>query len=917
MFRTHWLAPRLFRTSLVLLAAAALTSPLCARTVKSVSITSVSQYSVSCGSTTTVTASVTVAVPTNFVGPESGTILIMEEDGLSDDIVGSGTYTVTAADVDANRQATVTTVVTLNCYAANSDCECDFGNRPNQVDDDHGTHTIYAKEKDSGVKSKPNGLTGQYVDIVSCLKTGGKLAMAYPDYVQPGGTVLISMGYEDGTALNHFDWTFETDPRYASIRRAWFSSAVDEAFDATLVNFGANSPGEVRFQALNEIPTAINLGDAFQLYIELDVSLEAPYGELIVGTKTGSEMRDVLNNVVPVNHPSSSLSIAPADDAAPEIDSSRIAFEADNQTLEGTPGAIRDDFLGEIRDWVAVTAAIVGADGDWSFTTTVDVPDDGHFILDSIETTDVDVALVVQAIDRVGNSSELWIDLDGAPTRGADYHAAVPSTGDGFGSYFAIGPCGQLAGWADVDGRGVPALNVGGEVRVFDSLSRLSHGLGTNARGWIVGQYQVTSGFAPFILDPEVGVFPVPTLGGGRGVSYAIDDSSRYAVGMSTESAESLVYEPTLWFLASEGGELFAEALRLPGLGGNGGVARDVNNLGTIAGSATDAQNNAHAVIWEEVAPGEHVLHDLGPGSASAVNDFGLVVGTLRDRRGVDNAFFSDRGEVVFLPGLASCRGCATSAIAVNDRGEILGFARQPGGGSIPLYWSLDDGVSDPVDVRSLVPSGSVEARLDWVTGINDAGQILAGGKIGATPVSVLLSPTSVDADADFVPDLCRVTPTEEFTRSDANGDGSHDITDPIFLLAFLFSGGAEPTCLDAADFNDDGSVDISDAITGLDYLFLGGASIAAPFPGCGADSTPDTLGCENVSVCTSAGADDDDDGFVKEPCEGATAGNVFLARHECRGGFYAVVNYQSYTCPDGTLQWVEIEVLPSQQRCP
>ena len=60
----------------------------------------------------------------------------------------------------------------------------------------------------------------------------------------------------------------------------------------------------------------------------------------------------------------------------------------------------------------------------------------------------------------------------------------------------------------------------------------------------------------------------------------------------------------------------------------------------------------------------------------------------------------------------------------------------------------------------------------------------------------------------------------------------------------FLFTGGVQPPCPDAADTNDDGNVDISDAVTALAFLFTGGAAPPAPGPeACGPDPTADGLG--------------------------------------------------------------------------
>lgn len=83
-----------------------------------------------------------------------------------------------------------------------------------------------------------------------------------------------------------------------------------------------------------------------------------------------------------------------------------------------------------------------------------------------------------------------------------------------------------------------------------------------------------------------------------------------------------------------------------------------------------------------------------------------------------------------------------------------------------------------------------------------------------------------------------------DFVRGRINDDAGIDISDPVFLLVHLFSGGPAPECEDAADGNDDGTLDISDAVYLLAYLFTGGPVVPSPFPDPGPDPTPDDLTC-------------------------------------------------------------------------
>jgi PKD repeat protein len=94
-----------------------------------------------------------------------------------------------------------------------------------------------------------------------------------------------------------------------------------------------------------------------------------------------------------------------------------------------------------------------------------------------------------------------------------------------------------------------------------------------------------------------------------------------------------------------------------------------------------------------------------------------------------------------------------------------------------------------------------------------------------------------------------------QFHRGDPNNDGTINITDGIYILNFLFLGGPEPTCREAANPNDDASINITDGIYVLNFLFLGGPPPAAPGPHslpCGPDpvGSPTDLGCATYTKC-------------------------------------------------------------------
>ncbi|MGE4619769.1 MAG: PKD domain-containing protein [Planctomycetota bacterium] len=92
--------------------------------------------------------------------------------------------------------------------------------------------------------------------------------------------------------------------------------------------------------------------------------------------------------------------------------------------------------------------------------------------------------------------------------------------------------------------------------------------------------------------------------------------------------------------------------------------------------------------------------------------------------------------------------------------------------------------------------------------------------------------------------------PAQNFVRGDTNQDSAIDITDPIFLLGYLFSG-TNTDCRQALDGNDDNAVDLGDAIYLLTFLFGNGPSPADPNPDCGEDLTPGgNLDCTAFNGC-------------------------------------------------------------------
>lgn len=57
----------------------------------------------------------------------------------------------------------------------------------------------------------------------------------------------------------------------------------------------------------------------------------------------------------------------------------------------------------------------------------------------------------------------------------------------------------------------------------------------------------------------------------------------------------------------------------------------------------------------------------------------------------------------------------------------------------------------------------------------------------------------------------------------DMNNSGGLDISDLVYLVDYMFTGGPAPLCPQASDINASGALDISDLVYLVDYMFTGG----------------------------------------------------------------------------------------------
>ena len=98
---------------------------------------------------------------------------------------------------------------------------------------------------------------------------------------------------------------------------------------------------------------------------------------------------------------------------------------------------------------------------------------------------------------------------------------------------------------------------------------------------------------------------------------------------------------------------------------------------------------------------------------------------------------------------------------------------------------------------------------------------------VGVAPDSMFLEALMVAAQ-----DYCNADTlsfmVQTYLSGDANGDGTIDLGDVLFVVSYLYKGGPAPDPYEAGDCNGDGTIDLGDLLYLVSYLYKGG-----PAPDC------------------------------------------------------------------------------------
>jgi probable HAF family extracellular repeat protein len=253
----------------------------------------------------------------------------------------------------------------------------------------------------------------------------------------------------------------------------------------------------------------------------------------------------------------------------------------------------------------------------------------------------------------------------------------------------------------------------------FSDLGDLGGGAaraqGINAAGQVVGSSTTSSGiWHPFLWDggsmQDLGVAPA---GSDFGQAMDVNDGTtrRIAGGVTSPVDHAVV-----WTVSGSGAGFSVTARDvLPGLAGTGSFAFALNDASVVVG-----YSNQQPVFWNNSGTGWEVNPLLLPpnavGEAHDINLTGSIVGFYRLSQGPCTSravvWESATGSPAELPMLSG--GSCAEASAINDAGQISGFARDQHFRGRAVLWQPSAGGYSVTDL------GLKGGTLAQVLGMNE-----------------------------------------------------------------------------------------------------------------------------------------------------------------------------------------------------
>jgi len=170
------------------------------------------------------------------------------------------------------------------------------------------------------------------------------------------------------------------------------------------------------------------------------------------------------------------------------------------------------------------------------------------------------------------------------------------------------------------------------------------------------------------------------------------------------------------------------------------------------------------------------------------------------------------------------------------DGGVVMNRTRWTDGPNGPQHDSIWSSIQNVADYSSVSDTGDLQSILVFsktalirpkVHNTFDVWIFMMGERQGGSTQSLM---TEYLRARNFIcsPMIADVTICGEMSNcGDANSDNTYDISDAVFLIAHIFSGGPAPASLwypkGKGDANGDMAIDISDAVYLIAYIFSGG----------------------------------------------------------------------------------------------
>ena len=252
----------------------------------------------------------------------------------------------------------------------------------------------------------------------------------------------------------------------------------------------------------------------------------------------------------------------------------------------------------------------------------------------------------------------------------------------------------------------------------------LSSAYDINDHGNVVGGASLpgTGGYRGFLWDGvNMEALPIPT-GPPCPPSGCILGNGSFAVAINNQGEIvgkiDYPYQPTKAVIWAPG----AAPVFLPPLADRTAYAQDINDLGVVVGNSWSAPPYVtNPVVWIDGN-----LTDLGTlggiGSATAINNAGLIVGQRADAGGIRHAYVWEDSIGTPLPTLEG--DVESAAGRVNASGQIVGASRSPNGTWRAVMWTKQADTIPPVitvpDDITVNATGPTGARVTFAISATD-----------------------------------------------------------------------------------------------------------------------------------------------------------------------------------------------------